>query len=48
MNKFCEYAVEKGYWIMKQTHEIMMLSNSSIKPMTKKEDRETGEDQKGE
>lgn len=48
MDEYCEYVIEKGYWIMKKTHEALMLSESAIRPMTKKEDRETGEDQKGE
>ena len=47
-NDVCEYIIEKGYWVFRDTKEIMMLSNSSIIPMTKKEDIETGEDQKGE
>lgn len=48
MNSICDYAIEKGYWIIRKTHEAMMTSDIGIKPMTKKEDRETGEDQKGE
>lgn len=42
------YLEEKGYWKNLSTNEIMMLSNDSFRPQTKKEDRETGEDQKGE
>lgn len=37
-----------GYWKDSMTGEIMMLSNHPCRPQTKKEDRETGEDQKGE
>ena len=48
MNSICDYVIEKGYWVIKRTKEAMMTSDLKIKPMTKKEDRETGEDQKGE
>ena len=43
-----EFFDEKGYWKNPTTNEIMMLSKDSYRPQTKKEDRETGEDQKGE
>jgi hypothetical protein len=42
------FSERKGYWRNRSTGEIMMLSNDSCRPQTKKEDRETGEDQKGE
>ena len=48
MKSICDYVIEKGYWVIKRTKEAMMTSDLKIKPMTKKEDRETGEDQKGE
>lgn len=44
----CEYIIDKGYWVMRTSQKAMMLSDSAMRPMTKKEDRETGEDQKGE
>ncbi len=48
INNDCEYDIQKGYWILKSTHEPMMISGISEKPMSKKEDLETGEDMKGE
>lgn len=39
---------EKGYWRDIETNKIMMLSEDMRKQQTKKQDRETGEDQKGE
>lgn len=39
---------EKGYWILNRTGEPLVLSNVAKKLSTKKEDIETGEDQKGE
>lgn len=44
----CSYDIKNGYWIINKANEILMLSDKPIKPMTKKADRETGEDQKGE
>ncbi|WP_048152647.1 hypothetical protein [Methanolacinia paynteri] len=44
----CTFKEKQGYWIKNSTGEIMMLSDDSCRPLTKKEDRETGEDQKGE
>ena len=44
----CTFAEKSGYWINNATGEIMMLSNDPHRPQTKKMDRETGEDQKGE
>ena len=39
---------ERGYWVHNNTNEIMMLSDDPLIPHSKKSDRETGEDQKGE
>jgi len=44
----CTFVEEKGYWQNNITGEIMMLSNDSRRPQSKKCDIETGEDQKGE
>lgn len=43
-----DFLEKSGYWKNTLTGEIMMLSKESYRPQTKKEDRETGEDQKGE
>ena len=42
------YNVERGYWQLKTTMEPMVTSDKAIHPTTKKYDRETGEDMKGE
>lgn len=44
----CTFAEQSGYWRNNTTGEIMMLSDDPLRPQTKKSDRETGEDQKGE
>lgn len=44
----CTFVQKSGYWRNNSTGEIMMLSNSFCCLQTKKEDVETGEDQKGE
>ena len=44
----CTFIQKNGYWRNNSTGEIMMLSNDPCRPQTKKEDIETGEDQKGE
>lgn len=44
----CTFAEKNGYWKNNTTGEIMMLSNDPRRPQSKKCDRETGEDQKGE
>jgi hypothetical protein len=44
----CTYNTKKGYWIKNDTAEAMMLSKDPHRPQSKKADRETGEDQKGE
>ena len=44
----CVFSHKSGYWKNISTGEIMMLSDNPCKPQTKKEDIETGEDQKGE
>lgn len=41
------YNDNTGYW-MDEYQNPCILSSEFTKPMTKKEDRETGEDQKGE
>lgn len=41
------FSDEKGYWLNSQG-EALMLSKDARLQRTKKEDRETGEDQKGE
>lgn len=38
----------KGYWINKKSSQPLILDSSVQKPSSKKCDRETGEDQKGE
>lgn len=42
------YNVERGYWQLKATMEPMVTSDMAVHPTTKKYDRETGEDMKGE
>ncbi len=44
----CTYQIKKGYWIDNGTGEAMMLGSNPRRPQTKKYDRETGEDHKGE
>ncbi len=44
----CIFNEERGYWVNSQTNEVMMLMKDHPIRQTKKEDRETGEDQKGE
>lgn len=39
---------ERGYWVNRKTNEIMMQMKDRPIPQSKKCDRETGEDQKGE
>lgn len=46
--KDCTFQEKQGYWTKNSTGEIMMLSKDPCGPVTKKCDRETGEDQKGE
>lgn len=46
--KGCSYLQKEGYWVNNSDGEIMMLSSSRMPSQTKKCDRETGEDQKGE
>jgi len=38
----------KGYWVNKKSFQPLILDSSVQKPRSKKCDRETGEDQKGE
>lgn len=42
------YDTEKGYWLNKETQGAFILEPSARRPQSKKCDRETGEDQKGE
>ncbi len=42
------YDSESGYWINEKTKIPMILDSEGIRPRTKKEDIETGEDRKGE
>ena len=44
----CKYNIEGGYWIRNNNNQPVILDKDFIKPRTKKADRETGEDQKGE
>lgn len=44
----CTFNRNKGYWIIDSTNEPLMLSKNPNLPASKKWDRETGEDQKGE
>lgn len=44
----CIFVQNSGYWRNTVTGEIMMLSNDPRHAQTKKQDIETGEDQKGE
>jgi hypothetical protein len=43
-----KFDARKGYWIHQETLEAFILEPSARKPRSKKCDRETGEDQKGE
>ena len=42
------YNASLGYWVNKGTKTPMVLDPEGIRPRTKKEDIETGEDRKGE
>ena len=44
----CTFNQAKGYWILDSTGQAMMESKIVKLPNTKKHDRETGEDHKGE
>lgn len=44
----CRYDTQAGYWVMCDSGQPMMTSDSAVMPITKKYDRETGEDMKGE
>jgi len=43
-----KFAEKQGYWINDVSGEAMMLSKDAQRQQSKKCDRETGEDQKGE
>ncbi|WP_400162901.1 hypothetical protein ACAF76_008315 [Brevibacillus sp. TJ4] len=47
LNKY-RFDSEKGYWINCETSKAFIMEPDVQKPRTKKCDRETGEDQKGE
>lgn len=44
----CHYDQEIGAWIVSETGELFVSTPNRPGPKTKKEDIETGEDQKGE
>ena len=44
----CTFQETCGYWVKNGSNEVMMLSDDPRRPYSKKCDRETGEDQKGE
>ena len=46
--KGCVFNQSKGYWISSATGQPMMEGKDPKPPVSKKGDRETGEDQKGE
>lgn len=48
MPKWFVFDEKRGYWIDSKTNEVMMLMKERPILQTKKCDRETGEDQKGE
>lgn len=48
MPENCTFQEERGYWTKNNTNIVMMLSDDPHLPQSKKCDRETGEDQKGE
>lgn len=48
MPENCTFVQHSGYWRNNITGEIMMLSDTPRRPQSKKQDIETGEDQKGE
>ncbi len=44
----CIFQEKRGYWTRNDSNEALMLSDDSRLLQSKKCDRETGEDQKGE
>lgn len=48
LNKEYQYNPIDGYWSALNDGTALMMSASAVKPTTKKEDVETGEDRKGE
>lgn len=44
----CHYDLFQGVWIIDGTDSLLVESPNRPRPMTKKRDIETGEDQKGE
>ena len=43
-----DYDDQSGYWVDRNSGDVMILNNGFQNQSTKKCDRETGEDQKGE
>lgn len=44
----CTFREDRGYWTKNETGDVLMLCDDLRLPCSKKCDRETGEDQKGE
>ena len=44
----CHYDISTGAWITDNTGELLVDSKNRPRPVTKKSDFETGEDQKGQ
>jgi hypothetical protein len=44
----CYYDYEVGAWLVEDTNQLFVDTPARSRPQTKKEDIETGEDQKGE
>ena len=44
----CQYDLFQGAWIINGLGSLLIESSNRPRPMTKKKDIETGEDQKGE
>jgi len=48
LEECCTYDLTGGYWLIDNSKNPLVFDNSFVKPRSKKEDVETGEDQKGE
>ena len=44
----CQYDLFQGAWVLNGLGSLLIESSNRPRPMTKKKDLETGEDQKGE
>lgn len=44
----CTYDQQSGYWRTNETNEVLMTTYRAPQSVSKKWDRETGEDKKGE